>query len=227
MRAHTYVHLLYFLSHQTAGCLRSRNQCLLDSLDWGPPLPSDSRVIIGPANTDEHSHVGIQEDTDSDYTNKQLQDRSLQWRRRYRPCSQYVLYAWVICLSFKHWVAYAYRYIGELTRTGGGDWDQGEQFLTAWPCTCCCLSQPIVWKDSYASYARGPCKGARAQTSFHSLAITRGFEEHSRHTCLLLWADISTCSRPTGLRGSQRHRKHSPSHTGPTWQSQLLQSPEC
>lgn len=126
MRAHTYAHLLYFLSHQTAGCLRSRNQCLLDSLDWGPPLPSDSRVIIGPANTDEHSHVGIQEDTDSDYTNKQLQDRSLQWRRRYRPCSQYVLYAWVICLSFKHWVAYAYRYIGELTRTGGGDWDQGE-----------------------------------------------------------------------------------------------------
>lgn len=46
------------LSHQTAGCLRRRNQCLLDSFDWGPPLPSDSRVMIGPANTDEQRHVG-------------------------------------------------------------------------------------------------------------------------------------------------------------------------
>lgn len=31
--------------------MRSRNQCLLDSLDGVPPLPSDSSVIIGPAET--------------------------------------------------------------------------------------------------------------------------------------------------------------------------------
>lgn len=74
---------LLFLSHQTAGCLRSRNQCLFDSLDWGPLLPRDSSVMIGPAKTDVHRHVGIQKDTDSNYTNKQLQDKSMQWHRGY------------------------------------------------------------------------------------------------------------------------------------------------
>ncbi len=67
------------LSHQTAGCLRSRNQCLLDSLDWGPLFPRDSRVMIGPANTHEHRHMGTQQDTDSNYTNRQLQDKACRY----------------------------------------------------------------------------------------------------------------------------------------------------
>lgn len=128
LHSHTLHTLPLSLSHQTAGCLRSRNQCLLDSLDWGPPLPRDSRVMIGPANTDEHRHVSTQEDTDSSCTNKPLQD---------------------------------------------------------------------------------------TVDTFKSLA------------CLLLWADISTCSRPTGLRGDPTRRKHSASRTGPTWGSQPPQSPEC
>lgn len=123
------------LSHQTAGCLNRRNQCLLVSLDWAPPLPRDSSVMIGPTRTNEHRHVGIQEDTDSSYTNKQPQDRSMQ---------QHYLYC-----------------------------------------------------------------------------------QLEKSTCLLLWVDISTCSRPKGLRAHQTHRKHSPSHTGPAWGSQPLRSPGC
>ncbi|TNN40693.1 hypothetical protein EYF80_049134 [Liparis tanakae] len=36
------------------GCLRSLNQCLLDSMDWAPPLPRASRVMMGPADAHEH-----------------------------------------------------------------------------------------------------------------------------------------------------------------------------
>lgn len=55
-----------FESYQTAGCLRSRSQCLLDSLDGVPLLPSDSSVIIGPADTEEvRQGAAKQEDTDS------------------------------------------------------------------------------------------------------------------------------------------------------------------